>query len=50
GILHRDLSAGNIVIHDGKGILIDWDLSKLIDIKGARQVTCTVHSFRTKAC
>ncbi|KAG2095105.1 uncharacterized protein F5147DRAFT_778800 [Suillus discolor] len=41
GVLHQDLSAGNIVIHDGKGILIDWDLSKLIDIKGARQVTRT---------
>ncbi|KAG2089146.1 uncharacterized protein F5147DRAFT_658498 [Suillus discolor] len=41
GVLHRDLSAGNVVIHDGKGILIDWDLSKLIDIKGARKVTCT---------
>ena len=27
-ILHRDISTGNIIIHDGKGILIDWDLSK----------------------
>ncbi|KAG2088560.1 uncharacterized protein F5147DRAFT_658678 [Suillus discolor] len=41
GVLHRDLSAGNVVIHKGKGILIDWDLSKLISIKGARQVTRT---------
>ncbi|KAG1843477.1 hypothetical protein DFJ58DRAFT_706880 [Suillus subalutaceus] len=39
GVLHQDLSVGNIVIHDGKGILIDWDLSNLINIKGARQVT-----------
>ncbi|KAG2045405.1 hypothetical protein BDR06DRAFT_845454, partial [Suillus hirtellus] len=41
GVLHRDLSVGNVVIHEGKGILIDWDLSKLISIKGARQVTRT---------
>ena len=24
-ILHRDISTRNIIIHDGKGILIDWD-------------------------
>ena len=29
GILHRDVSAGNILISgEGSGILIDWDLSK----------------------
>jgi serine/threonine protein kinase len=29
GILHRDFSPGNIIItSDGKGLLIDWDLSK----------------------
>ena len=29
-ILHRDVSAGNILItDDGSGILIDWDLSKV---------------------
>ncbi|KAG2060950.1 hypothetical protein BDR06DRAFT_871175, partial [Suillus hirtellus] len=33
GMLYRDLSVGNVVIHKGKGILIDWDLSKLISIK-----------------
>ncbi|KAG1788509.1 hypothetical protein EV424DRAFT_1550633 [Suillus variegatus] len=41
GVLHRDLSAGNVVIYKGKGILIDWDLSKLITIQGARQVNRT---------
>ncbi|KAG2352802.1 hypothetical protein BDR07DRAFT_1210134, partial [Suillus spraguei] len=40
-VLHRDLSAGNVVIYRGKGILIDWDLSKLIDVVGARQITRT---------
>ncbi|KAH8984954.1 hypothetical protein EDB92DRAFT_1950421 [Lactarius akahatsu] len=30
-ILHRDVSAGNILItEDGSGILIDWDLSKKV--------------------
>ena len=30
-ILHRDVSAGNILItEEGSGILIDWDLSKKI--------------------
>ena len=30
-ILHRDISAGNILINDkGGGILIDWDLSKKV--------------------
>ncbi|KAH8977385.1 hypothetical protein EDB86DRAFT_2817875 [Lactarius hatsudake] len=34
GILHRDVSAGNILItEDGSGILIDWDLSKKV-VKG----------------
>ncbi|KAI0295343.1 hypothetical protein B0F90DRAFT_1638040, partial [Multifurca ochricompacta] len=31
GMLHRDVSAGNILIgEDGCGILIDWDLSKRV--------------------
>ncbi|KAI0273357.1 hypothetical protein BC834DRAFT_1030174 [Gloeopeniophorella convolvens] len=35
GILHRDVSAGNILIgDDGKGILIDWDLSKKLPRDG----------------
>ncbi|KAG2124763.1 hypothetical protein BD769DRAFT_1291472, partial [Suillus cothurnatus] len=41
GILHRDLSIGNIVIFHGKGILIDWDLAKSISTKGPRQSTRT---------
>jgi hypothetical protein len=44
-ILHRDLSVGNIVIFRGKGILIDWDLAKVLTIQGPRQVTRTVCSF-----
>jgi len=31
-ILHRDISARNIIISDsGTGILIDWDLSKKLE-------------------
>jgi hypothetical protein len=45
GVLHQDLSIGNVVIYCGKGILIDWDLSKLINFKSARQITRTVRSF-----
>ena len=31
GILHRDISPANIIIGPkGKGILIDWDMSKLM--------------------
>jgi serine/threonine protein kinase len=30
-ILHRDISAGNILITDkGKGLLIDWDLCVML--------------------
>jgi serine/threonine protein kinase len=47
-ILHRDVSAGNILITDkGSGILIDWDLSKKVkedrDLK-ARRHSRTVRS------
>jgi Fungal protein kinase len=31
GVLHCDISAGNILIVDGRGILIDWDLSKWLN-------------------
>ncbi|KAA1467193.1 hypothetical protein DENSPDRAFT_832184 [Dentipellis sp. KUC8613] len=39
GILHRDISGGNILItSEGKGVLIDWDLSKeKTDPDSARQ-------------
>jgi thiamine kinase-like enzyme len=26
-VFHRDISAGNIIIYDGGGLLIDWDRS-----------------------
>jgi RIO-like serine/threonine protein kinase len=47
GILHRDISAGNIVIDSaGKGWLIDWDMSKarseLEDTEVPRRATRTV--------
>ncbi|KAI6021754.1 hypothetical protein BKA83DRAFT_4003553, partial [Pisolithus microcarpus] len=41
GILHHNLSPGNIIIYLSWGLLIDWDLSKLVDIVGPRQLTCT---------
>ncbi|KAG0691993.1 hypothetical protein DFH29DRAFT_818458, partial [Suillus ampliporus] len=40
-ILHRDLSVGNIVIYRGVGFLIDWDLAKLLTIRGSRKTTHT---------
>jgi RIO-like serine/threonine protein kinase len=31
-ILHRDISAGNIILtDDGKGLLIDWDLCNRVE-------------------
>ena len=53
GILHRDISAGNIMIVAGHpdisyGMLIDWDHSKMVKpITGARQHTRTVSSLPT---
>ncbi|KAH8813576.1 hypothetical protein DL96DRAFT_1535738 [Flagelloscypha sp. PMI_526] len=35
GILHRDMSPGNWIIHDGRGYLIDWELSKLVRVVDA---------------
>jgi len=37
GILHRDISIGNIIISDRGGLLIDWDLSK--DIKDLEKIS-----------
>ncbi|KAH7920187.1 hypothetical protein BV22DRAFT_1098584 [Leucogyrophana mollusca] len=38
-ILHRDVSAGNILItKDGRGLLIDWDMSKDMNNQEARQL------------
>jgi RIO-like serine/threonine protein kinase len=46
GILHRDLSVGNIIIDSaGKGRLIDWDLSKPVAAQASeipRRATRTV--------
>ncbi|KAI9444396.1 hypothetical protein F5148DRAFT_963279, partial [Russula earlei] len=37
-ILHRDVSAGNILIApDRSGLLIDWDMSKRMDVTQQRQ-------------
>ncbi|KAF9237996.1 hypothetical protein BU15DRAFT_48132, partial [Melanogaster broomeanus] len=41
-VLHRDISPGNILITDGGGILINWDLCKHINASsGPRQSTRT---------
>jgi RIO-like serine/threonine protein kinase len=48
GIIHRDVSVGNILItQDGKGLLIDWDLSKKVNSENKpRQAQRTVsHSL-----
>ncbi|GJJ15905.1 hypothetical protein Clacol_010183 [Clathrus columnatus] len=37
GILHRDISSGNIMIYNNGGLLIDWDLSKNTEDKNARE-------------
>ena len=44
-ILHRDFSVGNIIIHDGRGLLIDWDLSRPVSSKwdSPRCAIRTVH-------
>ena len=32
-VLHRDISAGNIIIYKNGGLLIDWDMSKDLDLQ-----------------
>ena len=32
-VLHRDISAGNTVIYNNRGLLIDWDMSKDFDLE-----------------
>ncbi|KIM50513.1 hypothetical protein SCLCIDRAFT_145272, partial [Scleroderma citrinum Foug A] len=39
--LHQDLSPGNIIIFEGRGYLIDWDMAKLMDDTSPRQLTHT---------
>ncbi|KAK7041730.1 hypothetical protein VNI00_009019 [Paramarasmius palmivorus] len=39
GVLHRDISVGNILItNDGEGLLIDWEFSKFIESESPRTV------------
>ncbi|KAI9464392.1 hypothetical protein F5148DRAFT_982169, partial [Russula earlei] len=41
-ILHQDVSTGNILIApDRSGLLIDWDMSKRMDVTQQRQHSCT---------
>ncbi|KAI9508028.1 hypothetical protein F5148DRAFT_970645, partial [Russula earlei] len=41
-ILHQDVSTGNILITpDGSGLLINWDLSKKVDVNLPRQQSRT---------
>ncbi|KIM52044.1 hypothetical protein SCLCIDRAFT_142086, partial [Scleroderma citrinum Foug A] len=41
GILHRDLSPGNIIIVGGCGYLIDWDFAKYTKTASRRRITRT---------
>jgi len=42
GILHQDLSPGNIIIVGGRGFLIDWDFAKHTCTTSRRRITRTV--------
>ena len=50
GVLHRDVSIGNIIISDdGTGLLVDWDLCKVMDSTsedGERAIERTVSEHR----
>jgi serine/threonine protein kinase len=46
GVFHRDLSLGNVMIDaEGHGRLIDFDLARLREEKGARQSMRTVSPY-----
>ncbi|KAJ2878781.1 hypothetical protein FB639_003278, partial [Coemansia asiatica] len=40
GILHRDISSGNIAVRNGTATVIDWGYAKIIDysIDGASEI------------
>lgn len=50
GILHRDLSVGNIIIVNGRGYLIDWDFAKSISVEWPRRLTRTVCVLYVHRC
>ncbi|KIY63281.1 hypothetical protein CYLTODRAFT_382513 [Cylindrobasidium torrendii FP15055 ss-10] len=41
GILHRDISVGNIIIYEGSGLLIDWERAKRFSDNGPVATKCT---------
>jgi RIO-like serine/threonine protein kinase len=47
GFLHRDFSPGNVIMTNGKGLLIDWDLSKPLseELETPRRATRTVFTY-----
>jgi len=45
-VLHGDLSPNNLIIHEGKGHLIDFDHAKLLENNGAiGAVTVSLRTF-----
>ena len=50
-ILHRDISAGNIMItEEGRGLLVDWDLSKSLGSEAPSPPERTVRVVETYLC
>jgi serine/threonine-protein kinase RIO1 len=45
-ILHRDISIGNIIVYQGEGLLIDWELSCDLSNDQARVLERTVRKLR----
>jgi hypothetical protein len=41
GVAHRDVSIGNIVVHNGRGVLIDWHVSAFINDEQVMDYTGT---------